>query len=125
MTKTAFESFSCYNFTAIEATADAPGQYCYYLIADPSVECSNLSDNPTTPAAWLAIFIYPVGVFGITAALLCLARGAILESKPTTLSRAVGFLHRDLKPHFYCARATPFRQTRRFLARVFPDPQQA
>ena len=35
------------------------------------------------------------------AALLLLSRKAILREEPTTLSRALAFLHEDYKPHFF------------------------
>ena len=45
--------------------------------------------------------VLQVGVFALTATLLFAAKAAIIDKKPTLLSTALGFLHRDLKPHFY------------------------
>ena len=41
------------------------------------------------------------GIFFGTRFALHRARMAIIEQKPSALSEALGFLHRDLKPHFY------------------------
>ena len=68
-------------------TSDAT--YCYYLRADPAIECANESENETTPTAWLAVMIYPVGAFVLTALLLFAARRDIVSKRPTALSKAL------------------------------------
>ena len=73
----------------------ATGKYCYYLIVDPSIECSSLSDNPTAPYAWLAIAAYPVGVLALT---------ATLPSSPSALSAG-----RTAQSTALCARAAGWR----------------
>lgn len=52
----------------------------------------------------VTIAIYPAGVLVFQAVLLILARHAITSGRPTNLSKATNFLHRQYKPHFYCAR---------------------
>ena len=45
--------------------------------------------------AWAGIFLYPVGVSVFYAVLLLFARRALVEDKPTALSKALSFLVRD------------------------------
>ena len=101
VTETAFMSFSCYNFTARPASDGVAGEYEYYLMADTSVACDDLSTNPTNSTAWLAVALYPIGVLVFTAFLLFRAKQAIVDGPPTPLSKALAFLHKDLKPTFF------------------------
>jgi hypothetical protein len=49
----------------------------------------------------VAILIYPIGLLLVNAALLFAARKAIQSRRPTALSRAIAFLHREFKPQFF------------------------
>ena len=56
----------------------------------------------------LAIAIYPVGVFALDLLLLVHSRNAIRTKRPTVMSEATAFLHREYKPHlFWCACVVP------------------
>ena len=46
-------------------------------------------------AAWIAIGLYPIGIWVFCGLLLFKASPAILAGKETPLSRAIGFLHRE------------------------------
>jgi hypothetical protein len=97
----AFEAFSCY-----PAFEDGSR----YLIVDVSVLCdSNAGEyNRMYATAWSAVGVYAFGLIALTAALLVCARDAILERKPTPLSRAIHFLYREFEPYAH----------RRFLATI-------
>ena len=45
--------------------------------------------------AWVAVIVYPIGIWLFCAVLLWRASPAILAGKATPLSRAIGFLHRE------------------------------
>ena len=47
------------------------------------------------------VFIWPVGVPVFFASLLFASRKAITERKPTTLSRAIRFLHAEYRAEFF------------------------
>ena len=51
--------------------------------------------------AYLAIFCYPFCVPALYLALLLKARGAILDGKPTALSRSLAILHREYEPSYF------------------------
>lgn len=108
VTTVAFESFSCHRFTVVEATnistgAIDTGKQCFYMMTDPATECVGqyTPNDEVLFMAWLAILIYPVGVLVLTAVLLILARKDIIARRPTPLSGALGFLHRDVRPRYY------------------------
>ena len=46
-------------------------------------------------------FVWPLGVTGLFASLLLASRDAIIENKPTPLSRATAFLHHEYRPSFF------------------------
>ena len=50
--------------------------------------------------AWLGILLYPVGISVVYAVLLLAARPALVQEKPTALSKALGFLVRDFDVQF-------------------------
>ena len=97
VSSTAFRAFSC------EAFDDGRA----FLRADYGVECSigtHTSDahENAKRLAYLGIFIYPVGVSLLYAALMLRARRAILQARPTALSSALGFLCRGYAPRYFC-----------------------
>ena len=81
VTKVAFDAFSCYKFADRE-----------FLKADVAIECGTAEHDAARALAWIAIFLYPVGLLMLNAALLFAARRAILTNRPTALSRAISFL---------------------------------
>jgi hypothetical protein len=88
--KTGFEAFSCH-------PAFEDGRQ--FLIADVSVECF-VDDYyaGVWVVAWSAISVYAFGLVALNGALLFCARKAIMQKKPTTLSRTIRFLYIDYKP---------------------------
>ena len=101
VTNTAFEAFSCYDFDDREHR---------YLVADTSIECTNFNFLPSGQGkdhdtikvvAMIAVFVYPFGLIVTNGVLLMAARKAILSGKPSTLSRATSFLHREYEKPFF------------------------
>ena len=86
----AFRAFSC------EAFDDGR----LYLRADYAVECGTDVHGRAESLAWLGIALYPIGISLLYVALLFLARQAILDSKPTSLSKTLDFLVRDYEPAY-------------------------
>ena len=94
----AFQSFSCEGFDG----------GAYYLRADYSVRCSDVLSGYTSPPheaikalAWLAIGIYPCGVPALYTLLLLSQRSALLDDRPTVLTSALSFLHKDYRKACY------------------------
>jgi hypothetical protein len=93
ITNAAFEAFSCYEFA--DSTA--------FLVADVSIQCSypwygqQTYDEHlrVTALALVAVAIYPVGLILLNGVLLFKARKAIRSGKPSVLSQATAFLHRE------------------------------
>ena len=92
VTSIAFEAFSCHVFD------EGAGSW---LVADVSVSCGTLEHASIKRTAWIAIALYPLGLFVINALLLLTARSAIVSKKPTRLSRALGFLFREYTPAMF------------------------
>ena len=91
-------AFPCYNFK------DSPEDEVWseqYLVADVSIECGSPKHDSARAIAWFAIWLYPIGLFALNGVLLHHARAAIVAEKPTPLSRAISFLHREHLPAFY------------------------
>jgi hypothetical protein len=90
-----FDTFNCKKFAADEA-----GGQEYYLASDLSLRCSDAAftspkhDDAITVAVGL-ILVWPFGVPVLFATLLRTCRDALVNSRGTRLSRAIGFLHRD------------------------------
>ena len=92
----AFQSFSCESF-------DGGARY---LREDYSVRCSHgaFTSKPhedIKALAWLAISIYPVGVPVLYTLLLLSQRQALLDDRPTVLTNALSFLHKDYRKACY------------------------
>jgi len=86
----AFEAFSCYQFSSDR-----------YLKADVAIQCDTTEHDGVKQIAWVAILLYPCGLLAVNALLLFRARHAILSQRPSALSTAIGFLHRQYEPHFF------------------------
>ena len=72
------------------------------LKADYEVDCDNEDEyGPVHQLSWLAIVLYPVGIPVLYWLLLSMAKTAIIKDRPTPLSRALGWLHRDFEPECY------------------------
>ena len=73
-----------------------------------SIECNTPEHDEVMCLAWVAIAIYPVGLLVAFGLLLFKARKAILSNRPTRLSRAIAFLHREYETHMmWYARLIP------------------
>ena len=93
----AFQSFACESF-------DSGTQQ--YLRADYSVRCSRAGytsqkHEDIMALAWLAIWIYPVGVPALYTLLLLSQRRALIDDRPTVLTKALSFLHKDYRKACY------------------------
>ena len=88
---TAFEAFPCYEL----------GEGGSWLIVDMEVQCYTPQHTRTRLLALVAIILYPIGQLALYATLLVSAHKAILSMRPSTLSTAIHFLHRDYKPDFF------------------------
>jgi len=85
VTKTAFDGFPCYQFQSGEG----------WLRADVQVECGTPEYAALNALSWIAIFIYPVGIFFFCLVLLFKASTAILAGKETGLTKAIKFLTKE------------------------------
>jgi len=86
----AFRAFSCEEFDDGRS----------YLRADYAVECGTEVHGRAESLAWLGIALYPIGISLLYVALLYLARHAIHDNKPTSLSKTLDFLVRDYEPAY-------------------------
>ena len=67
------------------------------------IECYTSEHNAIRLLAMIAVLLYPVGLLVLNGTLLMAARSAILAEKPSQLSIAVSFLHREFEPYtFWC-----------------------
>jgi len=85
VTNAAFAGFPCYEFEGGRG----------WLIADVNIECRTPPHVAATSLAWIAVFIYPIGMLVTTAVLLLRAKEAILSGVHTPLSRAIAFLYKE------------------------------
>ena len=86
VTNIAFEGFPCYTLEGGQG----------WLIADVTIECGASEEHAhAVLLAWLAVFLYPVGLMVLNLVLLLWAHHAIIQKKPTVLSRAIAFLYRE------------------------------
>jgi len=90
LTNYAFRGFACYRF--VESA---------WLKADVAVECGSADHDEAVALASVAIGLYSAGLLAIHAALLHSARHAIVHQRPTALSRAIAFLHREFRPEAF------------------------
>ena len=85
------QAFSCFQFQDGRS----------WLIADVAIECSTREHVDAMVIAVVAILLYPVGRFGLNAALLFRARAAIRSEVPSPLSSALNFLHREYECDYF------------------------
>lgn len=90
VTNAAFAAYYYYRFDEEE-----------WLRADVSIKVGTAAHQEALALAWVAICIYPIGLFIFCALLLFRARTAILTQHPTALSRSIAFLHREFELHFF------------------------
>ena len=86
VTKVAFDGFPCYSF------ADGTRGW---LRQDVSIDCNTPEYTTVTMTAWVAVLLYPIGIWSFCAILLLRASTTIIAGKETPLSRAIGFLYRE------------------------------
>ena len=90
VSSSAFRAFSCEDFDNGRS----------FLRADYAIECYTETYTRVELLAWLGILLYPVGVSVLYAVLILASRRAIMDDKPTSLSKALSFLVRDYEPAF-------------------------
>ena len=89
VTQVAFESFPCYEF---DNGASA------YLKADVNIDCNADEYGSAKGLAWIAIILYPIGLWMVNFVLLMKCRRALLAGQETSLTRATAFLHKEYDP---------------------------
>ena len=82
---TAFRAFPCEKFDNGRS----------FLRADYAVECGTPEHNDVVVLAWIGVALYSIGITFLYTVLFYKARRAILDDKPTLISRALGFLALD------------------------------
>jgi hypothetical protein len=85
VTNNAFDGFPCYTFE------NGRG----WLVADVSIECGTDEHTSVARTAWIAVLVYPVGIWIFCFVLLWKCSSSIVAGKETSLSRAIGFLHKE------------------------------
>ena len=91
VTNVAFEAFPCHE---LEGGIG-------WLIADVAIDCRSDSHVTAQLLAWVAICMYPIGMWLLTAVILYRIKDVMAEGRKTSLSTAVSFLHREYEPHAY------------------------
>jgi hypothetical protein len=90
--------FSTYNCIAYDFDDETSR---WFMLESPSVICGdNAEYSHTTAVATLLMLIWPIGATAACAWLLVSSRQAIQSRKPTALSRACSFLHREMEPEY-------------------------
>ena len=90
MSSTAFQAFSCEEFD--------DGSF---LRADFAVECFTPEHTQVRTLASFGILLYPIGISLLYAVLFRKANRAILDEKPTALSKSLGFLTLDYEKAWF------------------------
>ena len=85
MTTAAFEGFPCYEFEGGRG----------WLIADVSIECGTPTHQ--TWLSWLAVVIYPIGLWAITFVLLVFSA----RHRDSPLTVACSFLYKEYDDQYY------------------------
>ena len=91
VTRSLFLAFKCESFPY----DDQLGERRKYLSASLNIECYSADHEPVYTTAWVFIVLWPVALPLVYGVLLFRCRSAILEHRPSTLSRAVRFLWFD------------------------------
>lgn len=95
VTKQAFDAFSFHVFDQGRPDEES------YLRVDVRIERSTAAYTEAATTAITAILMYPVGLIVLYAGLLFCARDAILNGRPTQLSKAIVFLHGEYEVGFF------------------------
>ena len=72
-----------------------------WLITDVSIQCGSEEHTTVKQLAWSAVFMYPVGLLILNAALLLKARRTIVSGRTTPLSHALKFLYKEFEPQVH------------------------
>ena len=72
-----------------------------FMRDDLRIQCGSPDHDDAVSLAYLAIFLYPIGIPLLYLLLLMSAREAIRADRPTRLSSALSFLHRDFEARMY------------------------
>ena len=72
-----------------------------HFLPSAHARCGSPEHEDAERLAYIAIVLYPVGIPLLYLLLLISARGAIKEDRPTALSSALSFLHRDFEARMY------------------------
>jgi len=91
VSSTAFQAFACEEFDNDRA----------FLRTDFAVECHTPEHARVRSLAIIGLLLYPVGVSLLYILLFRKARRAILDEKPTALSRALGFVTLDYEKGWF------------------------
>ena len=94
-----FAPFACDTFKS----SDAPLEFESYMHTDLAVRCDSSAQSYRHLEALAATFIaiWPVGVPVFFLALLYASRHAIIDHTPTSLSRAIAFLHSEYRSELW------------------------
>ena len=100
VTSLAFRTFEeCTSFT------DEVGGSQAFLVSFPkhyALACPSDELTDAQSIAWVAIFLYPVGVVVLCAYLLSISRQVLLlEEQATPCTRSIAFLHAPFVPKFF------------------------
>ena len=93
-----FAAFDCVGYSHDSAIGDVR----YYVRDDPRILCFDSNDhNRIRGTAFALMIIWPIGAPLVYGLLLLSCRNAIQNRKPSPLSSATDFLHKEYTPQFY------------------------
>jgi hypothetical protein len=90
VSSTTFQAFSCEDF-----------EDGSFLRADFAIDCNTPEYDEVVSLAWIGILLYPVGISLLYMVLFRKANRAILDEKPTALSKSLGFLTLDFEKAWF------------------------
>ena len=90
VSSTTFQAFSCEDF-----------EDGSFLRADFAIDCNTPEYVEVVSLAWVGILLYPVGISLLYTVLFHKANRAILDEKPTALSKSLGFLTLDFEKAWF------------------------
>jgi hypothetical protein len=90
VSSTTFQAFSCEDF-----------EDGSFLRADFAINCNTPEYVEVVSLAWIGILLYPVGISLLYTVLFRKANRAILDEKPTALSKSLGFLTLDFEKAWF------------------------
>jgi hypothetical protein len=76
-----------------EPVGDEPARA--WLRSDVSIECYTAEHDSVRMLSWLAIIVYPIGLWVFCLVLLCTASHDIISDQPTHFSRSISFLYNE------------------------------